>query len=145
MAPSQAALMVFEARLKNRGARPWLPDLNDTAMNQATYDVVHAKLLEEGLHRLRGLRTHVGRRTPVHRGQPLSRHSGVHEVTDRATTVLTENADDLLRYFRRRVGDHDALDLLADTLMTALRRSPSSRSTPVRPEPGCSASLTRRC
>lgn len=48
MAPSQAALMVFEARLKNRGARPWLPDLNDTAMNQATYDVVHAKLLEEG-------------------------------------------------------------------------------------------------
>ena len=45
-------------------------------------------------------------------------------MTDRTTTVLTENADDLLRYFRRRVGDDDAPDLLADTLMTAWRRAP---------------------
>lgn len=45
-------------------------------------------------------------------------------MTDRATTALTENADDLLRYFRRRVGDDDAPDLLADTLMTAWRRAP---------------------
>ena len=45
-------------------------------------------------------------------------------MTDRTTTVLTENADDLLRYFRRRVGDDDASDLLADTLTTAWRRAP---------------------
>ena len=45
-------------------------------------------------------------------------------MTDRTTTVLTENADDLLRYLRRRVGNDDAPDLLADTLMTAWRRAP---------------------
>lgn len=46
-------------------------------------------------------------------------------MTDRATTALTANADDLLRYFRRRVGDNDAPDLLADTLTTAWRRAPA--------------------
>lgn len=45
-------------------------------------------------------------------------------MTDRTTTVLIENTDGLLRYFRRRVGDDDAPDLLADTLMTAWRRAP---------------------
>lgn len=45
-------------------------------------------------------------------------------MIDRTTAVLAENADDLLRYFRRRVGDDDAPDLLADTLMTAWRRAP---------------------
>ncbi|WP_165354391.1 RNA polymerase sigma factor [Nocardioides glacieisoli] len=51
-------------------------------------------------------------------------------MTDRTTKVLTENADDLLRYFRRRVGSDDAPDLLADTLMTAWRRAPALPQDP---------------
>ena len=51
-------------------------------------------------------------------------------MTDRATTALAESADDLLRYFRRRVGDNDAPDLLADTLTTAWRRAPALPRNP---------------
>lgn len=43
-------------------------------------------------------------------------------VTD-AAGVLGDNAEDLLRYFRRRVPTQDAADLLAETLMTAWRRN----------------------
>ncbi|MCA1782955.1 MAG: RNA polymerase sigma factor [Intrasporangiaceae bacterium] len=43
-------------------------------------------------------------------------------MTD-AAGVLGDNADDLLRYFRRRVPAQDAADLLAETLMTAWRRN----------------------
>jgi len=44
--------------------------------------------------------------------------------------VLTRNADDLLVYFRRRVGDVDAADLLADTLVVAWRRASTMPSEP---------------
>jgi RNA polymerase sigma-70 factor, ECF subfamily len=53
------------------------------------------------------------------------------EVNDRAVSALTENAPDLLRYFRRRVGDDVAPDLLTETLTTAWRRA---RSLPEEPE-----------
>ena len=43
-------------------------------------------------------------------------------MTDPVTSALADNADDLLRYFRRRVGDDAAPDLLAETLTTAWRR-----------------------
>jgi RNA polymerase sigma-70 factor, ECF subfamily len=45
----------------------------------------------------------------------------VDEVNDEAT-ALTEHADDVLRYLRRRVPDADAADLLAETLTVAWRR-----------------------
>lgn len=43
-------------------------------------------------------------------------------MSEPASQLLTRNADDLLAYFRRRVGESDAPDLLADTLTTAWRR-----------------------
>lgn len=39
-----------------------------------------------------------------------------------APQTLTENSGDLLNYFRRRVGDEHAADLLAEALTTAWRR-----------------------
>lgn len=38
------------------------------------------------------------------------------------TDFLTRHAPDLLDYFRRRVGDSDAPDLLSETMVTAWRR-----------------------
>lgn len=45
------------------------------------------------------------------------------EVSDPAASAFNENADDLLRYFRRRVGDDVAPDLLTETLTIAWRRT----------------------
>lgn len=43
-------------------------------------------------------------------------------MNEHATQTLTEVSGDLLNYFRRRVGDDHAADLLAETLTTAWRR-----------------------
>lgn len=43
-------------------------------------------------------------------------------MSEPATQVLTEISGDLLNYFRRRVGDEHAADLLAESLTTAWRR-----------------------
>jgi len=43
-------------------------------------------------------------------------------MSDYATQTLTEISGDLLGYFRRRVGDDRAADLLAETLTTGWRR-----------------------
>lgn len=43
-------------------------------------------------------------------------------MSEHATQTLTEISSDLLNYFRRRVGDEHAADLLAETLTTAWRR-----------------------
>lgn len=40
-----------------------------------------------------------------------------------AAEVLTRHGPDLLTYFRRRVGDNDAADLLSETMVTAWRRA----------------------
>jgi RNA polymerase sigma-70 factor (ECF subfamily) len=57
--------------------------------------------------------------------QSQPERAGMGEVIDRAVSVLTEIAPDLLRYFRRRVGDDVAPDLLTETLITAWRRARS--------------------
>ncbi|MGH3510423.1 MAG: RNA polymerase sigma factor [Nocardioidaceae bacterium] len=44
-------------------------------------------------------------------------------MSDYAESLLKQNADDLLRYFRRRTADDEASDLLAETLATAWRRT----------------------
>lgn len=43
-------------------------------------------------------------------------------VSTHASHALTENSGDLLSYFRRRVGDEHAADLVAEALATAWRR-----------------------
>ena len=43
-------------------------------------------------------------------------------MSERHEAVLAEAAPDLLAYFRRRIGDDDAPDQLAETLATAWRR-----------------------
>ncbi len=43
-------------------------------------------------------------------------------MSDRREAALAEAAPDLLAYFRRRIGDDDAPDQLAETLATAWRR-----------------------
>ncbi len=43
-------------------------------------------------------------------------------MNDRASQALARVGPDVLTYFRRRVGDDDAPDLLADTMVVAWRR-----------------------
>jgi RNA polymerase sigma-70 factor (ECF subfamily) len=52
-------------------------------------------------------------------------------MSDRHEATFAEAAPDLLAYFRRRIGDDDAPDQLAETLATAWRRS---RMMPKDPE-----------
>ncbi|MCW2856168.1 MAG: polymerase sigma factor [Marmoricola sp.] len=54
--------------------------------------------------------------------EPHAERAGMAQVNDLTGAALAANANDLLRYFRRRVGDDAAPDLLTETLLTAWRR-----------------------